>query len=85
VSLDEEHLLFSELGRHLASMALFKVITGLREQEVVQRSWRWAVTVPELGTSIFVVPRQALGAHLHGQRAAVSKIAKCCSGTSRST
>ncbi len=58
LSLDEERLLFSGLGRHLASMALFKVNTGLREQEVVQLSWWWEVKVPELGTSIFVVPKR---------------------------
>ena len=38
LSMDEERLLFSELGGHLASMALFKVNTGLREQEVVRLS-----------------------------------------------
>jgi hypothetical protein len=48
LSLDEERLLFSELGTHLASMALFKVNAGLREQEVVPLSWRWEVQLPEL-------------------------------------
>ena len=57
LSIEEERLLFSELGGHLASMALFKVNTGLREQEVVKLSWQWEVQVPELDTSIFVVPR----------------------------
>jgi integrase len=57
LSIDEERLLFSELSGHLASIALFKVNTGLREQEVVKLSWQWEVQVPELDTSIFVVPR----------------------------
>ena len=39
-------------------MALFKVNTGLREQEVVNLSWKWEVQVPELETSVFVVPRK---------------------------
>jgi integrase len=56
--IDEERLLFSELRGHLASMALFKVNTGLREQEVVNLSWQWEVQVPELDSSIFVVPRR---------------------------
>jgi hypothetical protein len=34
LSIDEQRLLFSELAGHLAKMALFKVNTGLREQEV---------------------------------------------------
>jgi hypothetical protein len=35
LSLAEQHLLFSEVDSHLATMAAFKVNTGLREQEVV--------------------------------------------------
>ena len=58
LSIDEERLLFSELRGHLARMALFKVHTGLREQEVVNLRWRWEVAVPELDTSVFVVPKE---------------------------
>ncbi len=57
LSIDEERLLFSELKGHLATMALFKVNTGLREQEVVNLRWAWEVPVPELETSVFVIPR----------------------------
>jgi len=58
LSIEEERLLFSELDGHLANMALFKVNTGLREQEVVNLSWQWEVQVLELDSSIFVVPRR---------------------------
>ena len=60
LSIKEERLLFSELDAHLAKMALFKVNTGLREQEVVNLRWSWEVRVPELGdnTSVFVIPRE---------------------------
>jgi integrase len=57
LSIDEERLLFSELNGHLVSMALFKGNTGLREQEVVNLRWNWEAQVPELDTSIFVIPR----------------------------
>ncbi len=57
LSIDEQRLLFSELAGHLAKMALFKVNTGLREQEVVNLRWVWEVPVPELDTSVFVIPR----------------------------
>jgi len=57
LSVAEQRLLFSELATHLASMALFKVNTGLREQEVVNLRWQWESQIPELGTSIFVIPR----------------------------
>jgi integrase len=58
LSLAEQRLLFSELEPHLASMALFKVNTGLREKEVVRLRWAWESPVPELDTSVFVIPRQ---------------------------
>jgi len=57
LSIDEQRLLFSELAGHLAKLALFKVNTGLREQEVVNLRWVWEVPVPELDTSVFVIPR----------------------------
>lgn len=57
LSIGEERLLFSELDGHLANMALFKVNTGLREQEVVNLRWTWETPVPELKTSVFVIPR----------------------------
>jgi integrase len=58
LSIAEERLLFRELRGHLASMALFKVNTGLREQEVVNLRWYWEAEVPELKTSIFVIPKE---------------------------
>jgi integrase len=53
---EEQSLLFQELPDHLARMALFKVNTGLREQEVCRLRWDWEVKVPELETSVFVIP-----------------------------
>jgi integrase len=37
-------------------MALFKVNTGCREQEVCKLRWEWEVEVPELNTSVFLIP-----------------------------
>jgi integrase len=56
LSWDEQRLLFSELDGHLAHMALFKVNTGTREQEVVQLRWDWEVKLPEVNKSVFVIP-----------------------------
>lgn len=39
-------------------MALFKVNTGTREQEVCQLRWDWEVQVPELDTSVFLIPAE---------------------------
>ena len=56
LSWDEQRILFAELPDRLKSMALFKVNTGLREQEVCKLSWDWEVAVPELDTSVFIIP-----------------------------
>ena len=56
LSWDEQTRLFRELPDHLARMALFKVNTGCREQEVCSLRWDWEVDVPELDTSVFIIP-----------------------------
>lgn len=53
---EEQAMLFQELPDHLARMALFKVNTGCREQEVCGLRWDYEVQVPELETSVFIVP-----------------------------
>ena len=53
---DEQRLLFSELPGHLAKMALYAVNTGCREQEVVKLRWEWEIKVPQLSTSVFLIP-----------------------------
>jgi integrase len=58
MSWDEQFRLLNELPRHLAKMALFKVNTGCREAEVCNLKWDWEQRIPELGTSVFVIPRQ---------------------------
>lgn len=37
-------------------MALFKINSGTREQEVCGLHWDWEEQLPELGTSVFVIP-----------------------------
>jgi integrase len=56
LSWEEQRKLFSHLPKHLALMCLFKVNTGCREQEVCRLRWDWEVQVPELDTSVFIVP-----------------------------
>jgi integrase len=53
---EEQTLLFRELPDYLAQMALFTVNTGCRDQEVCKLRWDWEVRVPELSTSVFIVP-----------------------------
>lgn len=56
LSWEEQTRLFQELPPHLAKMALFKVNTGCREQEVCNLQWEWEIAVPELETSVFLIP-----------------------------
>ncbi len=53
---DEQSRLFKELPEHLATMALFAVNTGCRDGEVCGLQWSWEVKVPELKTTVFMVP-----------------------------
>jgi integrase len=57
LSWEEQDLLFAELPPDPnRQMALFKVNTGNREEEVCQLRWNWEIEVPELKTSVFVIP-----------------------------
>ena len=58
LSWEEQDRLFALLPAYLRRMALFKVNTGLRDQEVCELRWEWEYPIPELNTSIFVVPAQ---------------------------
>jgi integrase len=57
LSWDEQRLLLAALPKHLARMALFKLYTGCREQEVCRLRWEWEQRIPELGTSVFLIPK----------------------------
>jgi integrase len=63
MSWEEQSILFGELPAHLQTMALFKVNTGCREQEVCRLRWDWEIQVPELGTSVFLIPSDFGGRH----------------------
>ncbi len=53
---EEQTRLLAELPSHLERMALFMVNTGLRKSELCGLRWEWEVEVPELETSVFVLP-----------------------------
>ena len=52
----EQTRFFHQLPGYLAQMALFAVNTGCRDGEVCNLRWEWEVHVPQLGTSVFVIP-----------------------------
>lgn len=53
---DEQGHLLKHLMAHHQKMLLYKVNTGCREQEVCLLQWDWEVQVPELDTSVFILP-----------------------------
>jgi integrase len=55
---DEQRQLLLALPLRLEQMALFVLNTGLRDQEICQLRWSWEVQVPELETSVFVIPAE---------------------------
>jgi integrase len=63
MSWEEQSILFAELPGHLQTMALFKVNTGCREQEVCKLRWDWEISAPELGTSVFLISADFGGRH----------------------
>lgn len=56
LSWDEQSRFLSHLPCHMARMALFAVNSGLRDQGVCWLRWDWEAQMPELQTTVFVVP-----------------------------
>jgi len=56
LSWDEQGHLLKHLLPHHEKMLLYKVNTGCREEEVCLLQWDWEVQVPELNTSVFILP-----------------------------
>lgn len=60
----EQRKLLPMLPDHLARMALFTLNTGVRDDVVCSLRWEWEIPIPELGVSVFEVPRE----HVKGRR-----------------
>ncbi|MEX2488403.1 MAG: site-specific integrase [Pseudomonadales bacterium] len=58
LSWQEQTVLFQQLPDHLAKMCLFKVNTGCREREICRLRWDWEYKIPELKTSVFIIPAE---------------------------
>ncbi len=56
LSWEEQSALLEFLPEHLRQMVLFKVNTGCRDGEVCGLRWSWEIPVPQLGTSVFLIP-----------------------------
>lgn len=53
---DEQTMLVKHLPHHLAKMTLFAINTGCRDREICGLRWEWELKLPELNTSVFIIP-----------------------------
>ena len=53
----QQKVLAPALPAHLLRMSLFTLNTGARDDVVCSLRWEWEIFVPELGISVFEVPR----------------------------
>jgi integrase len=56
----EQRELVPRLPVHLARMVLFDLNTGVRDGVVCGLKWEWEIAVPELGVSVFDIPRESV-------------------------
>lgn len=64
ISWPEQRALLPKLPDHLARMSLFVLNTGVRDDVACSLRWEWEIKVPQLGVSVFEVPRR----HVKGRR-----------------
>src|SRR5438132_213965 len=53
---EQQRIFFAELPGYLHRMALFKVNTGCRKQEVCRVKWEYEIKVQELNATVFLIP-----------------------------
>jgi len=56
----EQRRILPLLPDHLARMILFDLNTGARDEVVCGLKWEWEIPVPELGISVFEIPRESV-------------------------
>lgn len=56
----EQRRLLPLLPDHLERMVLFDLNTGARDEVVCGLKWEWEIPIPELGVSVFNVPRESV-------------------------
>ena len=60
ITWEEQRRLLPLLPDHLAKMVLFDLNTGVRDEVVCSLRWEWEIPIPELGVSVFDIPREGV-------------------------
>lgn len=72
----EQKSLFEALPAHLLNMALFDLNTGARDEVVCGLKWDWGIEIPELETSVFLVPKDSVKGRKRDRILVCNKVAK---------
>ena len=72
----KQRLLLPRLPDHLARMTLFDLQTGARDAVVCGLRWEWEIPVPELGLSVFEIPRVAVKGRQRGRILVCNSVAQ---------
>ena len=76
ISWFEQKLLFEALLKHLLVMALFDLNTGARDEVVCGLKWDWEIEIPELETSVFLIPKESVKGRKRDRILVCNKVAK---------
>jgi len=76
ISWAEQKKLFEALPSHLLNMALFDLNTGARDEVVCGLKWDWEIAIPELETSVFLVPKDSVKGRKRDRILVCNKVAK---------
>jgi len=63
----EQRRILPLLPDHLAKMVLFDLNTGARDEVVCGLKWEWEIAIPELGVSVFDIPRENVKVRKRGR------------------
>lgn len=63
----EQRRIMPLLPDHLAKMVLFDLNTGARDAVVCGLKWEWEISIPELGVSVFDIPRENVKGRKRGR------------------
>ncbi|RFC33299.1 MAG: Site-specific recombinase XerD [Candidatus Nitrotoga sp. SPKER] len=63
----EQRRILPLLPDHLSTMVLFDLNTGARDGVVCGLKWEWEISIPELGVSVFDIPRENVKGRKRGR------------------
>ena len=79
----EQRCILPLLPDHLAQMVLFDLNTGARDGVVCGLKWEWEISVPELGVSVFDIPRENVKGRKRGRVLVCNTVAQSIIETQR--